>query len=249
MVDLHAFESQALNSIADQLPHATRWCAATIPRMPSIHWRRCRSRSSRALCHRIPHPRTARLGVTLGAAWACVLGAIVAMAALLAGTKALGDRQAAFASAVTHELRTPITSLRLYADMLAEGMVADPAKRAAYLATIRAEAERLGRLVENVLAWARLERTRAGASITLATTTLEQLVSACQERLARRATEAGMSLSVDLGTDASTPVLANADMVEQVLFNLVDNACKYAASAQDRAIAVRAARRGDRGVR
>ena len=63
----------------------------------------------------------------------------------------LSERRIRFVSAVTHELRTPLTTLRLYLDMLAGGMVRDGKQRKEYLQTLNAEAERLNRLVGNVL--------------------------------------------------------------------------------------------------
>ena len=83
---------------------------------------------------------------------------------LLAGVVALSERRAAFVSSVTHELRTPLTTFRMYADMLARGMVPDAERRQQYLETLRTEAERLTHLVENVLSYARLERGRGGAA-------------------------------------------------------------------------------------
>ena len=74
----------------------------------------------------------------------------------------LSERRGAFVSAVTHELRTPLTTLRMYTEMLADGMVPDEPRRRSYLQTLRAEADRLGHLVENVLAYSRLERNRRG---------------------------------------------------------------------------------------
>ena len=61
---------------------------------------------------------------------------------------------------MTHELRTPLTTFRMYAEMLARGMVPDAARRQEYFDTLQREAERLTLLVENVLAYARLERGR-----------------------------------------------------------------------------------------
>jgi signal transduction histidine kinase len=182
---------------------------------------------------------------TLTVAWVAVIAVILAMAALLAGAMALAERRAAFVSAVTHELRTPITSLRLYADMLGEGMVADEARRGEYLATIRSEAERLGRLVENVLAYARLERSAAVAAAK--PIPVAELVATCRERLERRAREAGMELVVDLAAAAEAIVRIDPTLVEQALFNLVDNAAKYAGTATDRRIELRAERQ-ERGV-
>ena len=105
-------------------------------------------------------PGRPALWLPLLLAWGCVILATVAVGALLAGTVALSERRAAFASAVTHELRTPLTTFRLYSEMLATGMVTDDATRTRYFETLHGEAVRLSHLVENVLAYARLERRR-----------------------------------------------------------------------------------------
>ena len=183
--------------------------------------------------------------LSLAVAWACAVVAVVAVGALLVGTVALSERRGDFVSAVTHELRTPLTTFRMYSEMLAEGMVPDEDKRRRYLATLRAESERLTHLVENVLANARLERGRARGRTE--TVTLGTLVAAAEPHLAERAHQAGMELVVRADPDAGeTAVRADPSAVEQVLFNLVDNACKYAASAADRRIDLVADGGGDR---
>ena len=86
---------------------------------------------------------------------------------------------------MTHELRTPLTTFRMYAEMLARGMVPDAARRQEYFNTLQREAERLTLLVENVLAYARLERGRkpqAQDRVTLAA-----LLERVGPRLAQRA--------------------------------------------------------------
>lgn len=169
--------------------------------------------------------------LSLFIAWAGVLLATVAVLALLFGAVSLGERRAVFVSAVTHELRTPLTTFRMYADMLADGMVQDRDKAQRYLETLRREAVRLGHLVENVLAYSRIERGRASAPPETITTS--QLFERFRGRLADRAAEAKMELVVDPGLGA---VHVDAQAVEQILFNLVDNACKYAQAATDRRI-------------
>lgn len=171
--------------------------------------------------------------------WVCAVLAAAALTALFLGTLALSERRAAFVSAVTHELRTPLTTFRLYAEMLADGMIRDEQKRRGYLATLQAEAIRLGHLVENVLAYARLERgrTRRGPGSVAVTEMLARLAP----RLAARAETAGMALCVESDSVGAARVRADESAVEQILFNLVDNACKYAARATDRRVHVRAA--------
>ena len=166
--------------------------------------------------------------LALGIAWGCTLVAALAVAGLLSGVVSLSERRGAFVSAVTHELRTPLTTFKLYSEMLAAGMVVDEAKRKSYLTTLCSEANRLGHLVENVLAYARLERGSARTRVERVT--LGQLLERVQERLAQRAGQVDMKLVVDSDAGAlQTVVQVDVSAVEQILFNLVDNACKYAA--------------------
>jgi signal transduction histidine kinase len=173
----------------------------------------------------VPVSTTSALLVT---AWLGVLLAAVAVAILLHGTISLSERRATFVSAVTHELRTPLTTFRMYSEMLAEDMVPDPAKRKAYLQTLCAEAIRLGHLVENVLAYARVERGSARRQDERIR--LGELVERVRSRLEQHCAQAGLQLVVDADPQvAGVIVRVDLTAVEQILFNLVDNACKYAA--------------------
>jgi signal transduction histidine kinase len=163
---------------------------------------------------------------TLAAAWTAMAVAAAAVGALLASVLALSGRRAAFVSSVTHELRTPLTTFRLYSGLLEEGMV-PPAEVPAYHATLRREADRLTHLVENVLAYARLERGRHAARLVLLS--VGDLLDTVAPRPAERAAQAGFEWRLD--ADAAIrrlTVTTDPAAVEQVLFNLVDNACKYA---------------------
>ena len=159
-------------------------------------------------------------------AWACVIAAFVAAGALNFGIVALSERRAAFVSAVTHEMRTPLTTFRLYSEMLSSGMVKDPEKQNGYLATLTSEADRLSHLVENVLAYARLERGSARAQVE--EISLQSIIDRVKPRLEQRAAQDSVGIRVDADTDAAnTRVKVDITAVEQILFNLVDNACKY----------------------
>ena len=161
-------------------------------------------------------------------AWACVLLAAVAVGVLLNGAVSLSERRGAFVSAVTHELRTPLTTFKMYSEMLAEGMVTDPEKRKFYLGTLCSEANRLSHLVENVLAYARLERGSARSRVEKVS--LGELIERVQPRLLQRVEQVGLRFVVDSEEAAlRTVVQVDVSAVEQIIFNLVDNACKYAA--------------------
>ncbi|MEX2026720.1 MAG: HAMP domain-containing sensor histidine kinase [Pirellulaceae bacterium] len=178
--------------------------------------------------------------ISLLVAWTCLALAAVFAAVTLQGVVALSERRGAFVSAVTHELRTPLTTFRMYAEMLAEGMVPTAEQRQKYLDTLRREADRLAHLVENVLQYARLERgspDRRKEEISLAA-----LLDRIEPRLTDRAEQAEMKLVVEIDDAArETVVKTDGGAVEQILFNLVDNACKYAAAADDKRIHVRLA--------
>lgn len=164
--------------------------------------------------------------------------AIVAAGALLVRRVRLSEAEAAlktsFVANVSHELKTPLTTIRLYAELLAQGRVRDEAKRTSYLETIGHETQRLARLVGNVLDFSRLEQGKKKyerAVFDLATD-LRRLAEVHGPRLA----EAGLALRLEL--PESLAVSTDRDAVEQIVLNLLDNACKYAAEGGEATLAL-----------
>jgi signal transduction histidine kinase len=186
-------------------------------------------------------PWNTPLRVSLMVAWVCVVMAAGAVAWLLSGTLALSKRRGDFASAVTHELRTPLTTLRMYAEMLSAGMVAEEPRRGEYLRTLVAETDRLGRLIENVLAYSRLEnrlRPRHAETVSVG-----QILEQALPTLRRRAEQDGLVLGVEVAADASAAVVRTDTVgVQQILLNLVDNACKHGKPPISLAVRVREGR-------
>ncbi|MEZ6056762.1 MAG: HAMP domain-containing sensor histidine kinase [Planctomycetaceae bacterium] len=173
--------------------------------------------------------------LAIAIAWVGLLAAAAGFVYLIMGVTALSERRAAFVSAVTHELRSPLTTFQLYTEMLAGGMVRDPIKQQDYLETLHRESSRLGHLVDNVLAYARLERQPAMPPRTLIST--RELLRHMEQRLQAQATLGGQTI---VGLDglhdsssstssqfADVPVLVEPTVIEQILLNLIDNACKY----------------------
>ncbi|MDA7614428.1 HAMP domain-containing histidine kinase [Verrucomicrobiales bacterium] len=176
------------------------------------------------------------------------LGAVVALAALfflIRGVLALSERRAAFVSSVTHELRTPLTTFRLYSEMLADGMVPDEVTRKEYLRTMQGESERLNHLVENVLAYSQIERGTARSKFEKLPVTdlVERLRPVLQRRVDQE--DAALIIEIDpLAGDVETDVTG----VEQILFNLIDNACKYGLSESGQGPIIIRARREKQGL-
>ena len=147
---------------------------------------------------------------------------------------ALARQQQDFVSAVSHELKTPLTSIRMYGEMLREGWV-DEAKRKTYYDFIFHEAERLTRLINNVLQLARLSHNEQAASISAVT--VGDALAELKPRLTSQLEPSGFSLNID-GDDGvlAVPIQIDVDWFIQIFINLVDNAVKFSANAKNRSV-------------
>ena len=124
----------------------------------------------------------------------------------------------------------------MYSEMLADGMV-PPEKQQQYANTLKVQADRLSHLVENVLQFARLER--GPAKVMYETVTVDDLLAGFRSRLEERAADSQMQLEIEVEEPLSKlPMATQPAAIEQILFNLVDNACKYAQSSTDRRIVI-----------
>jgi signal transduction histidine kinase len=242
-LDWHRLRSDLLASVADLLPEAGFEPAVDEQPAELTAGRRLASLPVR-LTPGSPPPVAGRgatpIQISLAVAWTCLALAAAAVFALLRGAVSLSERRGAFVSAVTHELRTPLTTLRIYAEMLADGLIHEDGQQQEYLETMRTQSERLAHLVENVLAYSRLERGRRGGA--LETVSVGELFAGLTEPLAERCRQAGTILDVDI-TEAAGDCSVRVDRpaIERILMNLVDNAVKYgSAEGADNRIALRA---------
>jgi signal transduction histidine kinase len=179
-----------------------------------------------------------RIGLSL--AWAAAGIALLAVGLGGWSLLDLSERRIRFVSAVTHELRTPLTTLRLYLDMLASGMVREEQQKAEYLRTLDAEADRLNRLIGNVLDFSRLEKQRP--RLERRPTHVGDLLEHVRSTWDGRCRNAGKDLVVENAVGGDIVVVTDGHLVQQILGNLIDNACKYSHGAPDPRIVVRAMR-------
>ena len=135
-----------------------------------------------------------------------------------------------FVSNVSHELKTPLTSIRMYAELLGEGRVAEEGKRQRYLGIIISESQRLTRLINNVLDFSRVEQGRK--SYRIEELDPVQTVTGVLDTQAARIAEAGLRVTRRFPA-GPLRVLADRDALEQALINLLDNAAKYAAEGKE----------------
>ncbi len=146
-----------------------------------------------------------------------------------AGTKQilLAEERLNFVSAVSHELKTPLTSILMYSEMLKEGMVSDCEKRSAYYDFIFFESERLSRLISNVLQLSRLGKDSQAMDIEKCSVNrLNDLVRSKTSTLLTK-NDFIMEFKVEGVDESNTDVLVDQDAFSQVAINLVDNAIKF----------------------
>jgi signal transduction histidine kinase len=143
----------------------------------------------------------------------------------------LAEVRSQFVSSVSHELKTPLTAIRMFAETLLMGRSARPEVRDEYLETIVNESERLTRLLNNVLDFSKIE----GGSKTyrLEPQPLPGIVRAAAKAMQYPFSQQGFELRVAID-DGLPLVPAEADALQQAILNLLSNALKY--SGQGRVI-------------
>jgi signal transduction histidine kinase len=173
------------------------------------------------------------LGVVLLLTWTAALLAIIAIGVVLRLATSLAERRGRFVSAVTHELRTPMTSVRLYADLLASDAASDGDRRTRFVGTLREEAARLARIIENVLDYARLGRVNGQPTGHSSRPTIGFVLEQAAMEQAPALQRAGMALRCAVSPEVAEARLdADADATVRILGNLIENACKYAHQAE-----------------
>jgi signal transduction histidine kinase len=151
--------------------------------------------------------------------------------------------RAQFISDVSHELRTPLTGIKGLVETLQDGAAEDPHVRDGFIASIGQETERLVRLTQDLLTLTRADEQ--ALELRLEPLDLAALVGGIVERLRPEAQRKGLRLEYG-ALGAPLPVRADADRVEQVVLNLLDNALKHAPSGS--AVTVSAEPAGNEAV-
>ena len=139
----------------------------------------------------------------------------------------LNEERLNFVSAVSHELKTPLTSIIMHAEMLREGMIRDEVKKMKYYNYIFFEGERLGRLIANVLHFSKLDRD--AADITLEYTPVRMAMNLVQSKTSTLIETNHYTLNVDVAEEieGDYELLIDKDAFVQIGINLVDNAIKF----------------------
>lgn len=170
------------------------------------------------------------LVIILGVVMFLVLGGgLLALYRLMEGQLDIARKRQNFISAVSHELKTPLTAIRMYAEMLQHTWVASEEKRKKYYDLIVSETERLSRLIQNVLSISKLDRN--SWHVQLRSDNPKNVLNAFVAGYTKNIESNGFDLTVTCD-DCDFCIMMDKDAVMQILMNLVDNSLKFSQKAE-----------------
>ena len=164
-----------------------------------------------------------------------VVGLIVIFVAVIRERK-LAHLKSEFVANVSHELKTPLSLVRMFSEMLLTGRASDE-KKVKYLEIIVAESERLSVLIDNVLDFSRMDRGKQSFEFRNAAIidTVTRAVDVCRVRAERQSVE----LELNIDAEGETSARIDERAIEIAVINLIDNALKYATETKRVAIELR----------
>jgi signal transduction histidine kinase len=149
----------------------------------------------------------------------------------------VSERRSQFVSSVTHELKTPLTNIRMYIEMLEQGMAANPEREQDYFQIVGSESARLSRLINNVLELSKLEKKRR--HFNMQSGNLTDVLGEVERVMAPKLMQEGFSLVID---NRDKPAFDyDSEVMIQILINLIENSIKFGRSATAREITIRIA--------
>jgi signal transduction histidine kinase len=183
-----------------------------------------------------PSPARRTLTLALAILGAVMVAGLVTIYHSARSVLDLSERRSQFVSAVTHELKTPLTNIRMYIEMLDQGIAATPEREQEYLGVLASESARLSGLINNVLELSRLEkRTRR---FNLKDGDLTDVLADVQSVMAESLAREGFDLTIRAGR---LPVFAyDREVLVQVLINLMENSIKFGRHLPEKHIAIAA---------
>jgi len=153
----------------------------------------------------------------------------------------LSERRSNFVSSVTHELKTPLTNIRMYIEMLEMGVARDIAQERKYFKILGSESERLSHLINNVLELSRLEQKQR--HFAMEPGTLKQEVAKAIIIMQARLDQAGFTLKTEI--ENISPFYYDREVMLQILINLIENSIKFGAKSTTKEIKLKVIQQAD----
>jgi signal transduction histidine kinase len=154
---------------------------------------------------------------------------------------ALSERRSRFVSSVTHELKTPLTNIRMYIEMLEQGIARDQEREQEYFRILGSESSRLSRLINNVLEYSKLEKKQV--HLDLQRGTFEEVIHEVKGVMQEKLAQEGFDLEVE---QEHVPLFKyDREAMIQVLINLIDNSVKFGKASPTHRISLKIWPEGD----
>jgi two-component system phosphate regulon sensor histidine kinase PhoR len=179
----------------------------------------------------------------IGGAVAVIAAGLIFLGFAIRRERNANELKSEFISNVSHELKTPLSIISMFGEMLANGRTKGPEQATEYAQVIWRESVRLGRLIDNVLDFAKMERGKEVYEF--AESDVGEVVERAVDLVGRRAQNAEMTIDVDIAEELP-PVQLDANAFTLAVMNLIDNAIKYAADGKK--VEVKLSRQGERIV-
>ena len=186
-----------------------------------------------------PSPARKTLGIALWVLGFFMLAGLVAIYQSARTVVDHSERRSQFVSSVTHELKTPLTNIRMYIEMLEQGIAATPERERDYLSILGSESTRLSRLINNVLELAKLEKKQR--HFDLRKGQLEDVLTKVQSVMAHKLEQEGFLLKIEGAQVPAFPY--DREVLIQVLINLIENSIKFGQTAPEKCITISAGTR------
>jgi len=196
-------------------------------------------------CDTVPgSPARARLNRVLMLLAATVLIGLFVIYKSVHAVVELSERRTGFVSAVTHELKTPLSTIRMYIEMLEQGVARSQDREHEYYRILSSETSRLARLINNVLEFGRLEKRQR--RLNLAHGTFDDVFREVAAIMQTPAQKAGFDMRIEHEKNLPTCAYDREAMI-QILINLIENSLKFGAHSPKKELLLRCTGEG-RGV-
>ncbi len=197
-------------------------------------------------CETIPPSEgRATLRIMIGVLSAIVLLGLLAIYQSARVVVDLSERRSRFVSSVTHELKTPLTSIRMYIEMLEQGMARTPEREAEYYRVLGSETARLSRLINNVLEFSKLEKKQF--RLEPVEGDFREVIDEVRRIMDAKLKKEEFSLDVDYPvSDPPARFRYDREVMIQVLINLMENSMKFGKDGGERRITLRVRSEGGR---
>ena len=135
-----------------------------------------------------------------------------------------------FVANVSHELKTPIATIKGFVETLLDGAINEPDDNKRFLSIVAKQADRLEAIIEDLLALSRIEQSEEAGALPLEPTTIADLLATACSDCMPRAMEQGITMNINC--DENLIASVNAPLLEQAVVNLIENAVKYSGTHQ-----------------